>query len=475
MKKSKVLKILFFTMAWIAAYNTAFISGDDVVHLSNQIYKEIFFPRIGHHWIPNRVLDEYTRGILTLIFDQLYFFSNSVIKVNLFIFYKIFSATIYVIYLHYLILAINVATNDYINNSAKNILIDILLYITILILIPWVNQVHFLTYQVPALIGFYILILYNQRLTDYLNNNNHKKDNIYLYLYIYIFAYSMEGFVLSHLLYFIICIIIIIGLMFFKRNYNRQLIYLNIYLIIIFFLVILQVKFFSVRASHNAFEALNAINLVYLPGLLESSIFKIIKLKYLDSIIIISTIITGSICLINYYKGIFIINFNIFVNMKYKLSLDFLFLILSLTSIQIISTLTNTNYFSHNGYPWGDLLLILKLILLTNLIIILIKLESKNYFSIGMVILFIVMSKMFFNYLESIQYKTNISNKIAIIYNYVELNKKINNDLINFSIDQIDQSIRPFPSKSSPDWFNSDFKILFEKYHSYTQKIPQLE
>jgi hypothetical protein len=92
-----------------------------------------------------------------------------------------------------------------------------------------------------------------------------------------------------------------------------------------------------------------------------------------------------------------------------------------------------------------------------------------------MVILFIVMSKMFFNYLESIQNKTNISNKIAILYNYVELNKKINNDLINFSIDQIDQSIRPFPSKSSPDWFNSDFKILFEKYHSYTQKIPHLD
>jgi MFS family permease len=157
--------VIFF-VSWFVTYNKAYLTGDDVSTFKGSSYFRafIFFPKLKHGWIPNRVVDMYGRNFLARVFDLIYFPAKSLFGVNFFFVFKIFNATVFAIFLcfvyRYLVDQIftqELSLGEGTQKRGEDVLSSIFVAFLVLTFLPWTNEVQMVCYQIPAFLSFVVL------------------------------------------------------------------------------------------------------------------------------------------------------------------------------------------------------------------------------------------------------------------------------------------------------------------------------
>jgi hypothetical protein len=138
-------------LAWLLTYTKAVMRGDDVNHFSVPFGNQIFLPNLAPGWIPNRVVDLYGRNLLVRFFDVTFFAAHDLAGVDFFHWYKIFSATLFAVLLclaHRYVLA---------QLGRPGVAVSLFVAFALLLIMPWMNQVWAVCYELPAFLLFVVL------------------------------------------------------------------------------------------------------------------------------------------------------------------------------------------------------------------------------------------------------------------------------------------------------------------------------
>jgi hypothetical protein len=108
----------------------------------------------------------------------------------------------------------------------------------------------------------------------------------------------------------------------------------------------------------------------------------------------------------------------------------------------LISAISGNNYFSHENYPWGDLLLIVFII-------------SSKY-------LFMFVSNSDDDYIRS----KLVENSYRVTISQSTLNVET-----GLKLNEIALQVRPLPTEGDPEWFLDSYRMLFDKYYG-VKEIP---
>jgi hypothetical protein len=145
-------QVVLAVLAWLVTYTKAVMRGDDVNHFSVPYGIDMFLPRFAPGWIPNRVVDLYGRNLLVRFFDVTYFAAHDLSGVDFFHWYKIFSATLFAVLLclaHRYVLAQL--------GGRPSVAVSLLVAFALLLIMPWMNQVWAVCYELPAFLLFVVL------------------------------------------------------------------------------------------------------------------------------------------------------------------------------------------------------------------------------------------------------------------------------------------------------------------------------
>jgi hypothetical protein len=439
----------FFVFVWLAVFNVAIMTGDDVVHFTASLHSALL-PQLHHSWTPNRVIDIYGRSIFSAVFSFLFFSMNGIVKVSFFTFYKIFSTSLFAIFttcsLAYFLRKISINPN----NKIFKIIFFLMIAVFIFQIFYWRNQVHFICYQLPALLTFVLL-----KTTFDSKDKRREKPELTGFVFLsYLCAFSLESYTLTILMFSILLLAFEIQsnagwslgkiLVYVKEESCPKLLLINL----LFSTSALAVMvFFSERSQGvvqvsymNGIQFLSASKMLWPAVILLLSCVWVYRQKSSRKIIE---------------------DADFFEKLSFSLYLGLLTLVVAF----LISMKSNTNYFSMTEYPWGDLMLIGKIAMLYLFGLVIAKLASKkvNLQALLSLLLVFSFSKLLHFSLERIENGSMLSMQVEKVYKMIAMD---NLDIVDtgLNLDSIPMQIRPFPSATSPKWFIDSYRVTFHKF-----------
>lgn len=388
-----------FLMVFLYSYNSSYINGDDVEHLRRNIFGTQYLPYQFPGWIPNRLFDQYGRAIASLIIDQLYYFLIN-FRIDAFVVsYKIFSAILYTIIIFFAYrLVRTVACLDGLKPAFDFILIKILVLVSLLCILPYVNQVHMICYQLPTLLAYFLII--NLACVS----NMQKLVGASRYILIYICAFTLESISLIILLFSIHKL----ALSYFEKEK------LDNYLEHIFSVIVNLSSLAIVVLFSKRIEVVQGYTGVYkfdfLSGFKE--LFPFFK-STSGLFLLIGLIIAISMALYQMRK-VCLVDFKLVKSLATPIFLCYL-------AVYVISVRSGHDYFNVTEYPWGDLYLISKIGMLTLAIYVISRIVIAGGWASNVVVLFLFI-------LTSalvVQFHLNFDSKSKMAYSVTKIWREI--------------------------------------------------
>ncbi|MCE7505273.1 hypothetical protein LZG75_03385 [Polynucleobacter sp. IMCC30063] len=487
----KIITFTFFTIIFISTLNNAYLSGDDFVSISGQIWRDVYIPSFSKTWIPNRVFDPFGQALFTYVLDFLYFPLNNIFGLSFFWVHKILSAVFFssfltVVYL-YIVNFINLY-NDNKNDKAFLILVNISIAIGIASILPWQNHTYIISYEVPAFLSFLLLveiikILYPRGVDAGTQKNQILRPPSALFLVlIYVCVFSLEAYCLILALTFFS----MVAFNFINKLTKNRYPYINSFrflaerqVISFYAICFILLTMYCMFLILNFSERIRTKGQILISGF-QFSINSIIPsdnnwlLMFAKSHGIFIIGITCIYLLLFYvYKRLNIVfSFkHYFVNGPMLSILIMTGISLSLASFIIIACLskfTSLNFFNFNIYPWGALFLPAKLYLILFFSFFAINLNSriwpiKSFIALLIFILTTQYLMLFFSFYERnsnrallVERAYNLTiqnpNKFAVIDTKIELHN-------------IEGAKLPFPAYDSPSWLTFTFGKMLKKYY----------
>lgn len=422
-----VLKIIGLSflgiILFISTYLRTYLNGDDIVHFSRMEVKNWYFPYLEKSWIPNRVFDQYFRTLDVNIFDFLYFFQSTLFGVSFFEFFKIYTASIYSVFILLALVYFLRHRPKEETLSWDKIQTITIFIIGLLAIFPWVNHTHLLAYQVPSFLCF--IFLHKLIIKDC------KSEQLLSFLLLgFICAFTLEA-------YSAIILIVLLWSLFLS-NYKDYRIALLI--TITFNLLALGVMIkFSQRSSIGVLSFAN--------------IFAMIQL----------VIVSKGFLFMGILSVLCIPLFRIFK----LISPAFLMVIFSSVFVTfLISLVTHNNYFSFKEYPWASTLNIAFLCLLFITPQVLSEIRGLYFRFISTLMILIFLSGVINIFLSQSIASGQYSNKLRIFYKAVSSGGVANylEEGGSLTPGSFAMQVRPLPTFDSPEWFKQSYSVVFKKY-----------
>jgi hypothetical protein len=473
-----------FVITWLLVVRGVTPNGDDIAHIAGQIRFDRYVPVLGSHWIPNRVLDMYGRTLLTQVFELLYWPAHRLSGCSFFSFYQVFSAMIHAAFVTLCAWVLDRAATPrgFVIGREVLLLSRSLLVTALLVLLPWKNQVHVMAYQLPALLAFLTLLLLNRQLYAWQQGGSDQPRNVLMTLLVmYVSAFSLEAYSLLALmvsLYF--CVIVwreVRG-----SSVSEGLIKLRRpapWLLLTFMacngLALVLVKWYSERAKVG--HADGARVAPHLSGLLEGHL----SWSLGQGVFFTAMGVLGMVWwmarewqeragirppLAHKSSGVMLVPF------KPEAFLVLVTSLASLVMVQVVSRASGYDYFSHHLYPWGDLLLVGKFMLLGWAYGWLIRLDQAPWGARCFIALsgFVTMTHFWVVLLESGAADQRFAQRVeAAYFNAVNSDAPWVDTGLNLAM--IPAQTQPLPTEHSPDWFVQGYRYLFQTYYGKSRPV----
>jgi hypothetical protein len=454
--QSGVILTGLLIIAWATTYNAAVMCGDDVTHFHGAYGNDMYWPDFSSTWIPNRVFDLYSRNLTAELFDTLYFPAHSLTGVGFFVFYKIFSATMFAVFICgvYRYLRAHLTVDG--AGLGHSVLLDVTLAAAVLLVLPWTNQVRLLCYELPAFLSFVVLLELAKSFYAGFEANSEARvfvSSAGLVVLSFIVAFSLEA-------------------------------YAAILLVVLLIIAGVAVSHAGMRARFWPLMSppvlINGFNLALFCGVaLLITVFVATRpvdvhrdqpLGWVNMLLpIIGVVVLFGIMLGGRY-------FAVVTRMTRRLRIEDpaaamlgLFVVLlaaTLIVVGLISFQADQNYFDFRSYPWGGLTLVLQLMAVLVAGACLAPSDHGGFgLQLGrMFLLFMLASRLAIAVLSGQAAAVQKSDLVAAAYAQI-LAGADGVIQTGLSLDAIPLQERPLPTADSPGWFIRNYRGFFQKYY----------
>jgi len=451
------------------------MKGDDVLHFQGSYGKNIFLPAFKAAWIPNRVFDTYGRNLLAHLFDLIFFPLKSLFQMDFFHFYKIFNATLFVAFqlliYHYLMSQIQARHDE--DRVTRSVLPGLFVAFSILTILPWVNDVQLICYQIPAFISFVILAEIFKRMHSTPEQRHPTISGSWLVTMAFLAAFSLEAY--SAIL---LGSVLLAWVMYWPRHTKRissaPALVTSILLASFCLTALLIAALYSQRVADSA----------------KLSIFKqILDFFFANGSLSRNAKIDCIIVMICFVGAIALTGF--FVRQRKTQDMPprhpgstttmlltpwtrFLSSVLlsTIAVVALISLKADENYFSFTSYPWGGFLLIALFCIIPVLAIPIARLAKGNVVadSACTFIVALIISNAAIRTTEQSALHYVDSMRVLDAYRRAKSNSDGTFDT-GLSLDAMPMQIRPLPTADSPQWFIDAYSSFFKKYYGADAQI----
>lgn len=467
-------RIVLLLVSWCSTYNSAYMSGDDVVHFQGGYGKKIFLPTFKTDWIPNRVLDTYGRNLFTHVFDLIFFPLKSLFQMDFFHFYKIFNATLFSAFLllihRYVMRQVHDAARRLQPDGADNargILPGLFVTFAIMAILPWVNDVQLICYQVSAFISFVVLAEIFKGIPATPWRGRPAISMSWLITMGFVAAFSLEAY--SAIL---LGALFLAWMMHWPRRAGqiwRAPAFIASILIAVFCMAALLIaSLYSQRAVVST--KLSVFKQIFAFFFANGSLTQSAKM---DCVLVMACFI-GTIALAVFsfrhrQRRETTIQLTASADSTPLMSWMSLLMSVLLPTIVVtalISLKSDENYFSLGAYPWGGLLLICLFCLIPT-IAISTAWPAKGYVAADSARIFflaLILSSAAIRMTEQSAQHYDDSAHVLDAYRQAQVHSEGTFDT-GLSLDTMPMQSRPLPTAASPAWFIDAYVRFFKKYY----------
>lgn len=461
-----------FVLTWLLVVGGVYPNGDDIAHLSRQIRIDQFVPVLGPHWIPNRIVDMYGRTLLTLGVEWWYGILHPWTGMDFFRVYQLLSASV--------MAALTAAVFAYMDWRARlaggrpSSFARITLFVLLLTLLSWRNQVHLMAYQLPAALGFILLWELHHWVSAAPDRKVFDQARIPgLCVLSYLTAFSIEAYALLILLVW--PWLAWTARRNFKTTQHRQqskqafaVTFTLSFTAAVQVIALLLVAIFSerVKVSNSGGERMSP----HLGSILEGQIGWFLG----SGLFFTLTCFTGLAFWIWHMRRIPDKTGTPSPGHIAQNEINFAGIVLlsSILMASVVSFSARKNYFSHNLYPWGDLLLIGKMTISCGFFHWLSRLEKSPWPSRTAITLAVAVgiSRLIPCAVEDAIQKQSTAFIVEKSYQMASTTgaSEIETGL---NLAQTDEAIKPLPTTDSPEWFKQGYRQLLEKYYGAKHNV----
>jgi hypothetical protein len=501
--------VVFFAAVWIATFTAAFMNGDDVIHMSKNDGWGFFLPTLNYTWIPNRVFDLYGRSLIAAVFDFVYFPLKAALGVDFYWAYKFFSATVFAGFLtivyRYVLGTLSTArprSRDVLYVEVLSIFLAAILVTTF----PWVNQVHFICYQLPAFLSLVLLTELSRLAADCLASGRpgsarishamgrHNYSSIFFLAFLC--AFSLEAYAATILIALMMTWAAIATIWLYQSHrverakpdaLTREFqLFAHSSLWTSFFCIVallLTVRFSGRAEGGTASSFISNLARLRLSVLRENEAIRLfaaygetVSTKFLLVLTLFGIVFFQVARVVNKRSALAVKlkprqpsgRFNCATSLVMGVSAT----VVCLSSFIVAaaaSAKSGRNYFSHANYPWGDLLLPAKLTLILFVVMGLNQIHESLFWirKISLLVMFVISSACIFNFVNASRDAYRRSILVENAYRAATAVQSNRSDTIESGLllESIPMQIRPLPSKDCADHFILAYKTMFAKYY----------